>query len=106
MNFANPDKPSTKLRHWIIESGSGIDDGSLHPDTNLLKDGYIDSLGLLGLVLFVEQLRGAPISEEDMSAQSFSSLRQIAKTFFAEGDDEMNVRSEDGAVPAMSADYA
>lgn len=83
MDHANPDMPAMKLRRWIIESASRTDDGALQPDTNLLEEGYIDSLGLIGLILFVEQLRGAPIVGEQLSAQNFLSLRRIEQTFLA-----------------------
>lgn len=73
------------VKRWILESGGRIDGAALHADTNLLDEEYIDSLGLMSLILMIEQLRGAPIGEADMSAQNFLSLRQIEKTFFPAG---------------------
>jgi acyl carrier protein len=85
MQHATPDAPISKVRRWILECAGRVDDGALQAETNLLDEEYIDSLGLISLILFVEKLRGAPISEADMSAQNFFSLRQIEKTFFAAG---------------------
>lgn len=86
MNHATSDKAVSKLRQWILEFGGRVDDGALQPDTNLLDEEYIDSLGLMSLMLFIENLRGGPINEKDMSVQNFASLRQIEKTFFPGSD--------------------
>jgi acyl carrier protein len=83
MQHASQDTPISKVKSWILESGGRVDDGALQADTNLLDEEYIDSLGLMSLILFIEKLRGAPIGEGDMSAPNFLSLRQIEKTFFA-----------------------
>jgi acyl carrier protein len=96
MDHATPEKPIWALRRWVIESAGRTDDGALQPDTDLMEEDYIDSLGLISLIVFVENLRGTPIDEKDMSAKNFVSLRQIQKAFFA-GDDDM-LTAPDGSI--------
>jgi acyl carrier protein len=106
MNHPTPEKPILKLRRWVIESSGRADDGGLHPDSNLLEQGYVDSLGLISLILFVENLRGTPISENQMSVQSFISLRQIEKTFFADGAPIATAPDAHHTVPSGSVEHA
>jgi acyl carrier protein len=70
----------SQVRKWIIESAGRADDGALQPDTNLMDDEYLDSLGMMGLILFIEELRGMPIEENDMSVHNFVSLRHCHAT--------------------------
>jgi acyl carrier protein len=79
------DPPLVKLRQWIIDQGIRRDAAALQPDTNLLKEGYLDSLALMGMIVYVEKLRGEALSEQQMSAQSFASLRNIEQAFFNHG---------------------
>jgi acyl carrier protein len=106
MDYATPDKPILALRQWILESGSRVDDGALQPDTNLFEEDYIDSLGVMSLIVLVEQLRGAPINEKDMSVQNFVSLRQMEKTFFAEGGDMVKTPTIQHPVSIGSTEHA
>jgi acyl carrier protein len=79
---AIPNKPTAALRQWILDAGGHADDGMLQTDTHLVDAGYIDSLGLISLILHVERLRGAPIADAQMSMQNFVSIEKIEQTFF------------------------
>jgi acyl carrier protein len=105
MDHATPEKPICALRRWVIETAGRTDDGALQPDTDLMQEDYIDSLGLISLILIVEKLRGAPIDEKDMSAKNFVSLCQIQRIFFA-GDDNMPKTGPDCSAPAGSIEHA
>ena len=50
----------------------------LDPDTNLLADGLLDSLGVVRLVAFLEADRRLTIPPEDVTLENFHSLRAIA----------------------------
>ena len=48
--------------------------GALGPDDDLLLSGKIDSLGIVALIAFVEELRGAPIPAEDVTIENFATV--------------------------------
>ena len=69
-----------RLREWIIKNGK-LDGLELDDDTLLLEERVLSSLQILDLILFLEQLRGAPIDVERMSGADFRDLRSMDKAF-------------------------
>jgi acyl carrier protein len=49
----------------------------LSNETLLLEDGILDSLGLLQLVVFLEERFGIPVDETDLVPENFASVRTI-----------------------------
>jgi acyl carrier protein len=73
-----------RLRAWILAHGKRIDAAELHDDTRLLERRILTSLQLADLLLFLEELRGAPVELEGLSGASFRDLASIVKTFLPE----------------------
>ena len=48
------------------------------PDTELLKDGFLDSLGFVNLLLHLERVFGIEVQLDVLEIQDFSSIVRIA----------------------------
>lgn len=70
------------LMEWVLANARG-DRQSLRAEHLLMKEGYIDSLGMMSLIAKVEQLLGREIPDELMSFDNFDSVRKIGDVFFA-----------------------
>lgn len=73
-----------RLRAWILEHGKRIDAAELRDDTPLLERRILTSLQLADLLLFLEELRGAPVDLEGLSGASFRDLGSMVKAFLPE----------------------
>ncbi len=67
-----------KIAAYLSESKGLSPDGSLNPDTSLLQSGIIDSLGMVGLVQFLEETFNIRIDDEDMVPDNFDTLAAMA----------------------------
>jgi acyl carrier protein len=73
----------------LMESGAGLERfvletlpggrgrKSIDPDEDLLAGGVIDSVGLMEVVSFVEQEYGIDVTDQDLVADNFRSLKSI-----------------------------
>jgi acyl carrier protein len=52
---------------------------SVDPDADLLEQRIIDSLGILKLVVFLEESHGIKVNDEDVIPENFQSLNSIVK---------------------------
>ena len=75
----------TQLRQWVFERGLRGHDEALQPGSHLLEEGWLDSLGLISLIVFLERLRGRPFADGELAAGSLVSIERIRQTFFTEG---------------------
>jgi len=73
-----------RLRAWILEHGKRIEPAELRDDTPLLERRILTSLQLAELLLFLEELRGAPVDLEGLSGTAFRDLASMAKAFLPE----------------------
>lgn len=71
----------------------------IHPETALFEEGIVDSLRLLDLIAFVEELTGSPIPDSAVRLASFRSVRAIATAFGEPGG-----RARKRAADASEAD--
>ena len=60
----------------FVRTQLGVED-ALTPDTPLVTNGLIDSVGLMRLAAFVEQATGLTIPDQDINAGHFDTARQI-----------------------------
>ena len=51
---------------------------ALTDDASLLNSGLVDSLGVLDLVTFIENEFGVMVADEDLAAENFETIGQIA----------------------------
>jgi acyl carrier protein len=73
-----------RLRAWILEHGKRIDAAELRDDTPLLERRILTSLQLADLLLFLEELRGAPVDLERLTGASFRDVASLVKAFLPE----------------------
>ena len=52
---------------------------SLDPDDDLLEQRIIDSMGILKLVVFLEETHGIKVMDEDVVPENFQSLNSIVR---------------------------
>lgn len=62
----------------LSEVASIIGRKSLTPDEDLLEQGIVDSLGLMKLIVYMEETFRIKISDEDIIPENFKSLNSMA----------------------------
>jgi acyl carrier protein len=77
-----PDNARIQLRKWVL--AEGVKNGGEEPADadDLMQEGFLDSLGLMGLIAYVEELRDKPLSDEEMRMENFTTINRIVKVFF------------------------
>ena len=55
---------------------------SLDPDMDLIEQRLIDSLGFAEFVFVLEDITGNPVDLEQVSIESFRTLRNVWRSFF------------------------
>jgi acyl carrier protein len=73
--------PKARLRAWIVANGQRISDAELTDDTPLLERRILSSLQLAELLLFLEELRGAPVELDGLTGASFRDLGSMSQAF-------------------------
>ena len=67
-----------KIRTWII-GNSPVATEELSADDSLIQLGLVDSLGMLGLIEFLESEFGIKVRDEDVLPENFDSIRRISE---------------------------
>jgi acyl carrier protein len=70
------------LRSWILAHARGGSDQELRDDTPILDAGFLSSLDVVELVLFIENLRGAEVDVDAIEPEALTSLDTLIQTFF------------------------
>ena len=73
------DDPSGRICAWLTERFPLARRRHIGLDDSLLDSGIIDSLGTLDVVQFLEDEFGCEVSDEEMVADNFESIRSIAR---------------------------
>ena len=73
------------LRQWILAHAGTPTADAMQDRTPLISSRLITSLQVLDLVLFIEELRGAPIDVTMLRPDAFRDIDTICATFFADG---------------------
>jgi acyl carrier protein len=63
----------------LTEIAADLGKQSLDPDADLLEQRIIDSLGILKLVIFLEEAHGIKVQDEDIVPENFQSLNSMVK---------------------------
>ncbi|MEK7727956.1 MAG: acyl carrier protein [candidate division KSB1 bacterium] len=67
-----------QLREYIVTQFMyDTPNARLEPDTDLLNDGIVDSMGILQVVNFLEEKFGVQVSDEEITPENFRSLRVL-----------------------------
>ncbi len=75
MSSASPPPLSERILEFV-HTQLGVDDG-LTPDTPLVTNGLVDSVGLMRIAAFIEQATGITIPDQDINAGHFDTVRQM-----------------------------
>lgn len=63
----------------LTEIAADLGKQSLDPDADLLEQRIIDSLGILKLVIFLEEAHGIKVQDEDIVPENFQSLNSMVR---------------------------
>jgi len=66
-------------RFLINEIAVNLDKKSLTPDEDLLEKGIIDSLGIMKLILFMEETFGIAVADDEIVPENFQTLNNMVK---------------------------
>jgi acyl carrier protein len=66
-------------RFMVTEIAVNRDKKSLEPEEDLLGSGIIDSLGIMKLVLFMEDTFGIKVNDEEIVPDNFQTLNNMVK---------------------------
>jgi acyl carrier protein len=68
-----------QIRHYVVENLLFGSDGiALQDNTSFLKEGIVDSTGVVELVLFVEETFGIEVDDDDIVPDNFDSIGNLA----------------------------
>ena len=70
------------LRAWVAERNPEVAPGEIADDTPLIEARYLTSLQIGELLVFIEELRRAPVDAASLKPGVFRSLDAICATFF------------------------
>jgi acyl carrier protein len=69
------------IRDYIVDNIlNGQDDPPLSVEDNLIESGIIDSLGIMSLLMFIEEKFAIAINPDDLIPENFSSVQSITCT--------------------------
>jgi acyl carrier protein len=67
------------IRRFIADNLMFSSNGfSLADDASLLEEGVVDSLGVMELVMFVEEECGLQVADEEVTPEHFDSVDRLA----------------------------
>ena len=67
-----------QIREYIVENILFGDGENLQPDTSFQEEGVIDSMGILGLISFVEDTYGITIEDDDLTIENLGSVQDVS----------------------------
>lgn len=72
-----------EIRTFIVDNFLFGEDGSLQEDSSFLKEGIVDSTGILQLVSFLQERYRVVIEDEELTPENLDSIRRVVT--FIEG---------------------
>ena len=66
------------IRNFIVENFLFGEDENLKKDTSFLENGIINSVGILELVLFLEETFGFTVEDEELIPENLDSIANVA----------------------------
>jgi len=69
-----------KIQRFILENYLFTDDpAALGPDESLLKQGIVDSTGIMQIIAFMEEELGVLVADHEMIPENLESLNKIVR---------------------------
>ena len=78
-----PELVKAALRSWVEERNPGLEPGVIDNATPLVEARYLTSVQVMDLVLFIEELRRAPVDPASFRPGAFRSIDAIYHAFFS-----------------------
>jgi acyl carrier protein len=76
---ADPNSVAPELREFISQNFLFSDQGFKYgDDTSFLREGIIDSLGVMELVTFVEKQYGIAVADQELLPSNFDSVNRLS----------------------------
>lgn len=75
-----------ELLTWITEWNEGLPGDGIGPETELLADGLLDSLGLAGLITHIEDRTEKPFDYETFDPSGSVTVRGLLRGTAPDGD--------------------
>lgn len=73
---------TNEIKGFLKKLNPKMDTQGIGGTTNLVAEGFLDSLRMVEMVIFIEKLVGSPIPIEDYDPQTFHSIDGIFNAFF------------------------
>ena len=70
---------STKILEFVREHFDIGDDHDYTPDVHLFDEGFVDSLGAVEIIAYVEEEFGIKITQKDITLYPMNTVNEIAK---------------------------
>lgn len=68
-----------QVKDYIAQNLLFSDDGfGYNDDASFLEEGIVDSVGIMELVLFIEENFGLSVDDEDLTPDNFDSVNKLA----------------------------
>ncbi len=78
----SPEHARDALRAWIRERNPDVPPGEPADGTRIIERRYLTSLQVADLLLYIEELRQAPVDPTRLKPGVFASIDAIAVAFF------------------------
>ena len=72
-----------KLRAWILARAKSAPSGPLEDETPILEAGFLSSLDVVELILFIERLSGKEVDVDAIEPEVLTSIDTLYEGFFA-----------------------
>lgn len=66
-----------EITRFIINNFPSALEKDVNEDTDLLNEGVVDSLGLLTIISYVEELTNTAVADEDVTPENFGTIRSL-----------------------------
>ncbi len=74
------DELRRSIQSFILENYLFTDDpAALGGDDSLIKQGIVDSTGIMQIIVFLEDKLGVPVEDREMIPENFDSLNRIVR---------------------------
>ena len=67
-----------EIRGFIVENFLFGEDGALNDDSSFLKEGIVDSTGIMQLVSFLQEQYLIPIEDEELIPDNLDSITKVS----------------------------
>jgi acyl carrier protein len=69
---------SEDIRNFVVENFLFGEEGRLKEDSSFLKEGIVDSTGIMQLVSFIQEQFAVVVEDEELTPENLDSIRRVA----------------------------